>query len=205
MSPTTTTEATTPLVSPPLVSPLVGPRRPPRGRRVRAAAVGVSLVALAALVGLVRPVVPVTVTSGSMSPTLESGATVLVIREPWAGTVRRGDVVVFSDPGGWAAAATAAGVAASSERFVKRAVAVGGDTVACCTGGRLTVDGVAVDEPYLDPGLDRTRLAFEVEVPAGTLWVMGDDRDGSFDSRWAGATAGGPFVPVSLVLGKVLR
>ncbi len=132
---------------------------------------------------------PYRIPSASMSPTLEVGDTVLA-RTTGGGTVGRGDVVVFRDQlwGG--------------ELMVKRVVAVGGDTVACCdTGNRLTVNGRAVDEPYIDSH-QLQGAGFGIEVPAGRLFMMGDNRLNSLDSRMHLDIAGGT-VPAGDVVARV--
>ncbi|MFE2725232.1 signal peptidase I [Kitasatospora sp. NPDC059327] len=113
---------------------------------------------------------PYRIPTGSMSPTLKAGDTVLA-RQIDGKAVGRGDVVVFRDQA-W-----------GGELMVKRVVAVGGDTVAT-TGDdpRLTVNGKPVDEPYLAAqGLQGS--AFGVAVPPGRLFLLGDNRQGSLDSR----------------------
>ncbi|MFE4217435.1 signal peptidase I [Streptomyces sp. NPDC056844] len=145
--------------------------------------------------------------SGSMEQTIRIGDRVLVDKlTPWFGSEpRRGDVVVFKDPGGWLQQETTttedppAGVkqikelltfigllpSEDEQDLIKRVVAVGGDTVKCCgTDGRLTVNGVALDEPYLNPGDVPSTLKFEVKVPEGRIFVMGDHRSNSADSRF---------------------
>lgn len=113
---------------------------------------------------------PYTVPTGSMSPTIASGDRVLAQRVD-GGDVRRGDVVVFRDAT-WADAP-----------MVKRVVAVGGDTVACCRGGKLTIDGRQIDEPYLPEGSATEADAFPaVTVPEGRLFLLGDERGTSVDS-----------------------
>lgn len=114
---------------------------------------------------------PYRIPTASMSPTLQSGDTV-VGRAIDGADVGRGDVVVFRDPA-W-----------GGSLMVKRVVAVGGDTVAVRgeDGGRLTVNGKPVDEPYLaQQGAQGG--SFSVEVPAGRLFLLGDNRLGSLDSR----------------------
>lgn len=145
--------------------------------------------------------------SGSMEQTIKIGDRVLVDKlTPWFGSKpQRGDVVVFRDPGGWlqdeqsAAADAPFGIKQAKEvmstigllpsddeqDLIKRVVAVGGDTVKCCDkDGRVTVNGVPLSEPYLHPGNKPSMLEFEVKVPAGRLFVMGDHRSNSADSRY---------------------
>ncbi|MFC9945269.1 signal peptidase I [Streptomyces pratensis] len=145
--------------------------------------------------------------SGSMEQTIRIGDRVLVDKlTPWFGSEpQRGDVVVFKDPGGWlqqespAAEDPPVGVkqvkelltfigllpSEDEQDLIKRVVAVGGDTVKCCgTDGRITVNGVGLDEPYLNPGDVPSTLKFEVKVPEGRIFVMGDHRSNSADSRF---------------------
>jgi signal peptidase I len=115
--------------------------------------------------------VPYTVPTGSMEPTIATGSRVMAQRID-AGDIRRGDVVVFDDKS-WV----------SGSALVKRVVAVGGDTVACCDKGKLTVNGKAIDEPYLAPGQLAEDTNFPaVKVPEGRLFLLGDDRSNSMDS-----------------------
>ncbi|MFF8647549.1 signal peptidase I [Streptomyces griseoluteus] len=114
---------------------------------------------------------PYTVPTSSMTPTIDAGDRVLAQRVDGA-DVRRGDVVVFSDKT-WVTGAD----------VVKRVVAVGGDTVACCTDGKLSVNGKPVDEPYLPKGTPAEAKGFPtVTVPQGRLFLLGDERQGSLDS-----------------------
>ncbi|WP_329221455.1 signal peptidase I [Streptomyces sp. NBC_01485] len=114
---------------------------------------------------------PYTVPTSSMSPTIGSGDRVLAQRID-GGEVRRGDVVVFSDKT-WV----------SNALVVKRVVAVGGDTVSCCTDGKLTVNGKQIAEPYLPAGsLAEIKNFPTVKVPEGRLFLLGDERQGSLDS-----------------------
>jgi signal peptidase I len=133
--------------------------------------------------------------SGSMEPTMLVDDKILVQKVSyWGGDVHRGDVVVFDDPGGWLGpgdtppgspvqtALSTIGLAPTGGHLIKRVIGTGGDHVMCCAAGRLQVNGVPVDEPYV---LDRAATAatpFDVTVPAGRLWVMGDNRGNSYAS-----------------------
>ncbi|WP_369172641.1 signal peptidase I [Streptomyces sp. R28] len=114
---------------------------------------------------------PYTVPTSSMAPTIDAGDRVLAQRVD-GGEVRRGDVVVFTDKT-WV----------SNAPVVKRVVAVGGDTVACCTDGKLTVNGKQIDEPYLaKDSLAELQDFPAVTVSKGRLFLLGDERSGSLDS-----------------------
>ncbi|WP_042372912.1 signal peptidase I [Streptacidiphilus neutrinimicus] len=165
--------------------------------------------------------------SGSMNNTLLKGDRVLVDKfSPWfEAEPTRGDVVVFKDPGHWLdgsaeAPAPHSGVgydvqnalsdvglmpSADESYLIKRVIAVGGDTVDCRAGRPLSVNGVVLHEPYLYPGATPCNddAVGTVVVPAGDLWVMGDHRDDSADSRTQRLRGnGGGFVPVSDVVGR---
>ncbi|MEU6234754.1 signal peptidase I [Kitasatospora sp. NPDC047058] len=162
--------------------------------------------------------------SGSMQPALEKGDRVLVDKlTPWFGaTPERGEVVVFRDPGGWLETAPqqsgnslvrgitkALGVvglmpSADEKDLIKRVIAVGGDTVECNSGSPVKVNGVPLDEPYLYPGATPCddAPAGTVKVPKDRLWVMGDHRNNSSDSRYHVSGPDGGFVPVDNVIGR---
>ncbi|MER8187431.1 signal peptidase I [Kitasatospora sp. NPDC094015] len=162
--------------------------------------------------------------SGSMEQTIQVGDRVLVDRlTPWFGNEPgRGDVVVFKDPGGWlendnspstdgpvmrrvkSALSTVGLIPSNNEGdLIKRVIGVPGDTVECCDDrGRLLINGVAVDESYIAPGNAPSRQSFKVTVPAGRLWVMGDHRDLSADSRFHMANPGNGTIPMKNVVGK---
>lgn len=134
--------------------------------------------------------------TGSMEPLLRPGDRVLVSRlDRWAGEVRRGDVVVFDG----------SDVFSSEGDYAKRVVGLPGDRVACCDrDGSLTVDGAAVAEPYVYPGDAASETGFDVIVPPGRLWVMGDHRSVSADSRAHLGDPGGGMVPEGRVVGRVV-
>jgi signal peptidase I len=169
------------------------------------------LVGVAVLIALVLKTFLVqafVIPSGSMENTIQIGDRVLVDKlTPWFGSEpQRGDVVVFKDPGGWLENEQATvqqddpvvikqlkeglqfiGLLPSDDEgdLIKRVVAVGGDTVKCCdTQGRVTVNGMPLNEAYVRPGNEPSLIKFEVTVPAGRLWVMGDHRANSADSRY---------------------
>ncbi|RAG81517.1 signal peptidase I [Streptacidiphilus pinicola] len=172
-----------------------------------------ALVAVCVLVVVVlnRFVVqPFTIPSGSMENALAVGDRVLVnkLSYDFGGTPQRGDVVVFDGRGSFIDTATQAetptGSDFSGNDFVKRVIGVGGDTVKCCDAhGRITVDGVPLDESsYLYPGAVPSSFPFAVQVPAGELFVLGDNRAVSADSRAHLGDPGGGFVPVNRVIGR---
>ncbi|WP_278237058.1 signal peptidase I [Isoptericola sp. AK164] len=161
--------------------------------------------------------------SSSMEDTLQIGDRVMVSRlVPDALDVNRGDVVVFQDPGGWLppyeepdrgpvgnalrGAATFVGLLPqdAGDHLIKRVVGTPGDTVACCDDdGRVTVNGEPVDESeYLADGAVPSQTTFEHEVPEGMLFVMGDNRQNSQDSRYNTGKPGGGFVPLDNVVGN---
>ncbi|MFJ9566528.1 signal peptidase I [Streptomyces fuscichromogenes] len=114
---------------------------------------------------------PYTVPTSSMTPTIGVGDRVLGQRIDGS-EVHRGDVVIFHDTS-WV----------TNADVVKRVVAVGGDTVSCCTKGKLTVNGKQIDEPYLPAGSQAELQGFPtVTVPKGRLFLLGDERQGSLDS-----------------------
>ncbi|GEC06478.1 signal peptidase I [Streptomyces spinoverrucosus] len=140
------------------------------GQRLSGLAVALGLVLFLGGFGWAAVIyLPYTVPTGSMTPTIDAGDRVLAQRVDGA-EVRRGDVVVFKD------------AAWGDAPLIKRVVAVGGDKVACCQDGKLTVNGKEIDEPYLSKGQRASDINFGVTVPEGRLFLLGDERHGSLDS-----------------------
>ena len=165
---------------------------------------------------------PFMIPSESMEDTLVAGDRVLVSKlTPGPFDLSRGDVVVFKDPGGWldgvpvsradnmpswlSTPLTIVGLRPqdAGEHLIKRVVGLPGDRVTCCTdAGLVSVNGVPIDESeYLAAGAIPSQTEFDVTVPADSLWVLGDNRQHSGDSRYNGSKAGGGFVPLDNVVG----
>ncbi|MEV6805914.1 signal peptidase I [Streptomyces sp. NPDC051132] len=189
------------------------------------------LVGVAVLIALVLKTFLVqafVIPSGSMEQTIRIGDRVLVDKlTPWFGSEpRRGDVVVFHDPGGWLQDEQTAGKSApvvvkqlkeglsfigllpsdNEKDLIKRVIGVGGDHVRCCDArGRVTVNGVPLTEGgYLYPGDVPSAQPFDITVPKGRLWVMGDHRGNSADSRFHQDTPYGGTVSVDSVVGRAM-
>jgi signal peptidase I len=157
--------------------------------------------------------------SPSMEPQFVKNDRILVQKVSYwgSGSPKRGDIVVFKDPGGWLSPTEnksasnpitktleTVGLYPSGGHLVKRVIGIGGDRVKCCDSkGRVTVNGKALDEPYLPKGTLPSDQPFDVRVPQGHLWVMGDNRNDSYDSRGHMGDPGGGYVPDDLVVGKV--
>lgn len=164
--------------------------------------------------------------SGSMEQTLMIQDRILVDElTPRFTGYHRGDVVVFRDPGGWLPVTTQpdqpplvqawdwalslVGISASDseDHLIKRVIGVGGDHVVCCNQiGQVTINGTPIDEtPYLDLATGQTApdvVPYDVTVPEGSLWVLGDNRDHSRDSRYNVDQPNQGFVPIDNVVGR---
>lgn len=163
--------------------------------------------------------------SESMQQTLQVDDRILVNElVPGLVDVKRGDVVVFKDPGGWLSVAprvekspfasavdgvlTAVGLSASdsNDHLIKRVIGLPGDVVECCNAlGQMSVNGVPLDESeyaYLSGYSNASGMSFKVTVPEGKLWVMGDNRYNSEDSRYHQDEPSKGFVPMENVVGR---
>lgn len=162
--------------------------------------------------------------SPSMEPLFIKNDRILVQKVSYwfGGSPERGDIVVFSDPGNWLSAdesstaknpltktLEAIGLYPSGGHLVKRVIGIGGDKIDCdpadaATKGKLTVNGYPLDESsYLPENTMPCEIEFHREVPEGHLWLMGDNRGDSADSRAHIGDPGGGYVADNLVVGKV--
>jgi signal peptidase I len=159
--------------------------------------------------------------SGSMENTLQINDRILVsLWRPGPLDLRHGDIVVFRDPGGWLNPsevpaptggakkwdefATFVGLLPqdAGEHLVKRVIGLPGDKVSCDTAtDKVMVNGVPITEDYIKPGTVSCSYAWSVTVPADRLWVLGDNRSNSADSRAHIGDPGGGTIPISSVVG----
>jgi signal peptidase I len=162
--------------------------------------------------------------SGSMENTLQVNDRVAVNKVPFiSNSINRGDVVVFRDPDNWLhepytgdgnkyLAKVKEGLVAvgvlpnpAKQYLVKRVIGVAGDKVECCSKNeKLMINGVEIDEPYIFAGNSASETKFNVTVPEGKVWVMGDHRGASSDSRFHQDDINNGMVPTSKVTGRVI-
>jgi len=160
--------------------------------------------------------------SGSMQNTLQIGDRIAVNKfANFFSDIKRGEVVVFRDPANWLGAAPATTSSGPGEwiktglvdvgvlpdpakqYLIKRVIGVGGDHVVCCdVKGRLQVNGTSISEPYIFAGNKPSDSAFSVTIPHGFIWVMGDHRGASADSRFHTDDIHKGMVPLSDVVGR---
>ena len=202
------------------------PRRPRVSPMLRESAIVIGLALLLSLVVKTWLMQAFYIPSESMENTLLVGDRVIVNKlVPSPISVKRGDVIVFQDPDHWLPATAQAqrsplasalnstlvfiGLLPSDEgnHLIKRIIGLPGDHVVCCdVQKRLTVNGVPLNEPYLFPGDSPSQESFNIVVPAGKVWVMGDHRSFSADSRPHDENSGGAkgSVPESLIVGRAI-
>jgi signal peptidase I len=161
--------------------------------------------------------------SGSMENTLQVNDRVGVNKlGAIFSDIKRGEVVVFRDPAEWLSAPydESKGLAKivkdglvfvgimpdpAKQYLIKRVIGVGGDRVVCCsTSGKIEVNGIEVDEPYIYAGNKPSDSTFDVTVPKGFIWVMGDHRGASADSRFHTDDPNKGMVPLDKVTGRAL-
>lgn len=160
--------------------------------------------------------------SGSMQNTLQIGDRIAVNKlANYFSDIKRGEVVVFKDPAQWLGEAptetgsrpvvlmkealVAVGILPdpSTQYLIKRVIGVGGDHIKCCdVQGRLIVNGKSINEPYIFSGNKPSESTFDITVPKGYIWVMGDHRAASADSRFHTDDVHKGMVPLSDVTGR---
>jgi signal peptidase I len=162
--------------------------------------------------------------SGSMENTLQVGDRIAVNKFGALFTdIKRGEVVVFGDPDNWlgnSPESSDSGIGGviktglitvgvlpdpAKQFLIKRVIGVGGDNVVCCDkAGKLQVNGVSITEPYIYAGDKPSEVKFNIQVPNGFLWVMGDHRSASADSRFHPDSANNGMVQMSKVVGRAV-
>jgi signal peptidase I len=166
---------------------------------------------------------PFHIPSASMEDTLIKDDRVIVSKlTPGPFDLARGDIVVFADPDGWLGDLPEVsrtplsrlliflGLAPddSNEHLIKRVIGLPGDNVSCCdVDGRVQVNGTSIVEPYIKPGdtPNGGREPFSITVPEGRVWVMGDHRSDSADSRLHDDGTGAVgSVPIDKITGRAV-
>jgi len=160
--------------------------------------------------------------SGSMENTLQVGDRIGVNKFSALFTeAKRGEVVVFGDPDKWLGDAPVSDRSSfvakiksglvtvgvlpdpAKQYLIKRVIGVGGDNVICCDApGKLQVNGVSIKEPYIYKGDKPSDVKFNIDVPKGFIWVMGDHRSASADSRFNTDSAYAGMVPLGKIVGR---
>ena len=199
-----------------------GPARKPRRHRsfIRELPVLIVIALVLALVIKTYAIQAFYIPSASMENTLDIGDRVLINKLVYDFRgIHRGDVVVFNGNGSWdfnppsnpnllsrffSDIEGIVGISHDSSIYIKRVIGLPGDHVRCCdASGQITVNGVALSErSYLYPGNHPSGQPFKITVPPGRLWVMGDHRAVSYDSRGHMGDPGGGTIPESAVLGR---
>ncbi|MEO7068901.1 MAG: signal peptidase I [Nostocoides sp.] len=162
------------------------------------------------------------VPSGSMEPTVEPADRVLVDKLDGSSGLERGDIVVFDGTIAWGGPSTAThedtglvgsiltparkalGIDFGEKDYLKRIIGLPGDHVVCCSAsGHLRINGTDVTEPYLPSGASASAVTFDVTVPVGKVWLLGDNRPESADARAHLGDPGGGLVPLNDIIGRV--
>ena len=160
--------------------------------------------------------------SGSMENTLQINDRVAVNKLPFVSSkINRGDVVVFRDPASWLPEQDSGSESnlrmkikdglvlvgvlpnPAKQYLVKRVIGIAGDRIVCCKNKKLTINGTPVSEPYIFKGNNPSDLTFDIKVAPGKIWVMGDHRGASADSRYHQDDINKGQVPLSRVTGRV--
>ncbi|MEP7035275.1 MAG: signal peptidase I [Dermatophilaceae bacterium] len=203
-----------------------GPPRATMFTLVRESAIVIGLALLLSLIVKTWLMQAFYIPSESMEDTLLKGDRVIVNKlVPGHMELSRGDVIVFVDPDHWLPAPvpvhrtalasamrttlTFVGLLPTDEgnHLIKRVIGLPGDHVVCCSSTqKLTVNGVPLTEPYIFPGDTPSQQPFDITVPPGRVWVMGDHRSESADSRPHDQGSGGikGTVPESLIVGRAI-
>lgn len=167
--------------------------------------------------------------SESMAATLQTTDQILAEQiTPKMNNIQHGDIIIFEDPDGWLPESYKSlqqpnfidyifnpvhdlmGIQRQNEEsnLIKRVIGLPGDTVECCSPtGHVIVNGVEITEPYIiipEEEENASGVDFKVKVPEGYLWVMGDNRYNSSDSRYHQEDKHGGFIPISNVKGKAV-
>lgn len=154
--------------------------------------------------------------SGSMEPTLKINDRIIVNQlYPSPLELKTGDIIVFQDTEGWMGTPSNAEVSfielmnplhtiKSNNYIIKRVIGVSGDTISYRVGDNfITINGKKYVEEYLPQGLENSSIDFEIKVPEGYVWVMGDNRNNSSDSRYNTDKNNG-LIPESSIIGKAI-
>lgn len=160
--------------------------------------------------------------TGSMENTLQVGDRIAVNKfGALFSEIKRGEIVVFADPDNWLGQAPddqSSGLIGQGKNLlitigvvpdpakqylIKRVIGVGGDTVICCDDqDKLTVNGKSIAEPYVYENNKASESNFNITVPQGFIWVMGDHRGASSDSRFHTSDVNAGMVPLNKVVGR---
>jgi signal peptidase I len=224
-----TTSAQDPAAAKGMAAATPKPPKPPKKKRLGRELSIIVVAALALTLVLKIFVVQVyEIPSASMENTLLVGDRVLVNKLVYHFRgIHRGDIIVFSGAGSWGDlngnpipppssnpvvrvwddVLGGLGLHSGTTYYIKRVIGLPGDHVACCTDGDVTVNGVKLQETsYLYPGAAPSTLQFNVTVPPGRLWVMGDNRAFSDDSRYHQTTSPGEgTIPENEVAGRAFH